>query len=123
MQSGKDDHEKMRTLLHCLEEKPHLRLSSEAALELTHRLFHLMVHHFKSECQILKDICESIDDFQSHDLHCTDMLTQLTDFNFELLTRRDNTIATILPRIRNLIEGHDNFHAHSALLNQALLNH
>ena len=112
----KDQHAQLRKLLDRFESNTHEPLSSGTAHELMDKLFHLMVQHIKTECDLLKLICDSVDPLHSHNQHSTDILTELTDFNFELLSRSNKPLASIMPQIRKMIDVHENFHVHAVLL-------
>lgn len=117
MQLVKEHHGQLGALLFRFHENKNLQLSSETARELINELFQLLIQHIAVESQLLKDRCKHSGDFEIHTLHLTDMLSNLSEFNFELLAQSDKTVAFILPQIRSLIDEHDNYHSQSASMN------
>ncbi|MCX7172134.1 MAG: hypothetical protein NTY41_18155, partial [Proteobacteria bacterium] len=99
-----DQHAQLRKLIDRFEANEHLPLSSDMAHELMDKLLYLIVQNIKAECKLLKESCNSLDPFYSHNKHADSIPTELININFELMSRSNKTIATILPQIRNLID-------------------
>ena len=109
-------HSQLRDLLERFEKSKLLPLASETAHELLSNLFHCMIHHIETEERLLAEICSSQNHLrEEHHAHTTSLMSGLTDFNFELLNRSTNTIASILPQIRTWILEHEDLEVHSFL--------
>ena len=119
LQQIADQHRQLRFLLERFEANQDLLLSSELSTELLSRLIELLTYHYRTESDLIHLVIPSIDDVQAHTLHSSDVLTQFTDLEYELMKRNGHCaarIADVLPQMRSWIVDHEKLDVHTALL-------